>query len=110
MSKLSHSTDTSIRSADILRAIDDDGTIMKSVRSGTMKAIGYDEETQTLIVEFYSGIYVYDTVPADVHRKLMASDSKGKFFASHIRNKYDTLKLPNPALRERAAANPLAAA
>jgi hypothetical protein len=88
-------------------------TIMVQIKdSSTIKAIGYVEPTSTLIVEFHSGgTYVVDGVGLDTHDKFMQADSKGQFYHKHIRSsgKYVITKLPNPAHRECAAVNPLAA-
>jgi hypothetical protein len=86
-------------------------TIMRPVKgSSTVKALGYVETTETLIVEFHSGgTYVHDGVPLDLSDKFAQAESYGKFYAAHIRGKFATMKLPNPALHELPAINPLAA-
>lgn len=74
--------------------------IMQRVKSGTIRRIGFIAMTDTLIIEFVGNTYVYDNVPAELHQKLMASDSKGKFFAANIRGKFVTTKIPDPSPRE----------
>ena len=65
-----------------------------AVASSTIRAIGYDEKSQTLEVEFKSGgIYQYMIVPKNVHERFMASLSKGKFLAQYIKDKYRTVKI-----------------
>lgn len=73
-----------------------DQNIMRSVKSSNIAAIGYDAETQTMLVTFKGSgaTYAYDSVPADVHEKLMAADSVGKHFSTHIRAKYSSARVP----------------
>lgn len=82
-------------------------SIMIRVKSGTIQKIGYVENTDTLIIQFGSGTYIYDNVPAELHQKLMAADSKGRFFAAHIKGKFATTKIPNPAVRENKNPQPV---
>ena len=56
--------------------------------SSNVVSIGYDPKTETLEIEFPSGVYRYAGVPAQVHQDLMDADSKGKFIAEFIRGKY----------------------
>lgn len=80
---------------------EDADSIMKPVTSSTVARIGYVETTSTLIVEFKSGgTYIHDNFPLDLHDQFMQSDSHGKFYAKHIKGKFETTKLPNPALGE----------
>ena len=67
---------------------------MQSVVSSDIKAIGYDENSLTLRIEFNSGgVYEYFAVPASVHSDLMNSSSHGKYFHQYIRDKYDFRKI-----------------
>lgn len=64
------------------------------VKSGMLKAIGYDAAKQVLSVEFADGgIYEYSGVPPEVHEKMLASDSIGKFFASGVRDQFKSKKI-----------------
>ena len=57
------------------------------VESSVIGAVGH---TRVLEIEFASGrIYQYFDVPEEIHRDLLASDSKGRYFNSHIRGRYD---------------------
>ena len=59
------------------------------VKSSNIKAVGYDQETYTIEVEFHTGgIYQYTGVPEQVYRGFMQSASKGSYFHDHIRNRY----------------------
>lgn len=58
-----------------------------TVKSEALRSIGYDPRTLELEIEFASGdVYRYFDVPDDLHVALMAADSLGGFFASHIRD------------------------
>lgn len=66
---------------------------MKPVKSTSIVAIGHDPATRTLSVRFANGpTYHYAGVSADTHAKLMAADSIGSHFQSHIRPKYKASK------------------
>lgn len=57
-------------------------------RSGQVKAIGYDEATRVLAVEFRHGcgaLYCYANVAPEVHEAFMAAESLGKFHGAHIK-------------------------
>lgn len=62
---------------------------MQPVSSSNITAVGYDEPTRELVVEFDSGgRYSYAGVPADVHQSFLAAPSPGKFFYGHIKGRY----------------------
>lgn len=59
------------------------------VASSTIVAIGYDEPSQTLEVEFKSGaVYQYYNVQKGLADALMQSGSKGQFLHYEIKNAY----------------------
>lgn len=59
------------------------------VTSSNIASIGYDTNTKTLEIEFkHMGVYLYYNVPNAVHKELMGAESKGKYFAQHIKNGY----------------------
>lgn len=61
------------------------------VVSSNIASAGYD--SGTLSIEFLNGsVWDYPNVPAEIFTDFMASESKGKYFASHIRNKYVGVK------------------
>ena len=61
----------------------------ESVASSTVIAIGYDEPSQTLEVEFKSGaVYQYYNVTQALFEQLMQSGSKGQFLSYQIKNVY----------------------
>ena len=60
----------------------------KKVKSSNIKAIGYDEETKTLEVEFHNGgIYQYNPIDKVGYKLLMKAKSIGAFFHHNIRHK-----------------------
>ena len=59
------------------------------VASSLVASIGYDENAETLEVEFLSGaIYQYYGVPQNIFEQFMSDSSKGKFLNAYIRNFY----------------------
>jgi lysyl-tRNA synthetase class 2 len=62
--------------------------------SSAIRGIRYDPERQRLVVRFIDGDeYAYVGVPGEVHRSFAEADSKGRFFASEIRDRYPYNKL-----------------
>lgn len=56
------------------------------VSSSNQKAVGYDQESKTLEIEFLnSGLYQYSGVPLSVYQGLMSASSHGQYFDSHIK-------------------------
>lgn len=61
----------------------------KPVASSNIVAIGYNEPSQTLEVEFMNGtVYQYYNVTQALYEQLMQSSSKGQFLANQIKNLY----------------------
>lgn len=59
------------------------------VVSSNIAAIGYDEPSQTLEVEFTSGaVYQYYNVTSVLFEQFMQAGSKGQFLAHQIKNTY----------------------
>ena len=68
---------------------------MNPVTSSNIGAIGYDGIAQMLKVQFSTGkTYLFYDVPLEVYDQFLSAQSKGKFFAEHIRSKY-TYNLQN---------------
>lgn len=64
------------------------------VESEAITDISYDDARAKLFVEFIDGDrYVYVGVPGEVHRSFLDADSKGRFFAFEIRDRYPYNKL-----------------
>ena len=59
------------------------------VDSAAISDIRYDQDRAKLFVRFIDGDeYVYVGVPGEVHRSFVDADSKGRFFAYEIRDRY----------------------
>lgn len=59
------------------------------VASSNIRSVGYAPDTQTLEIEFQDGaIYEYSGVPATVHAGLIAAASPGRYFHTHIKDRY----------------------
>lgn len=59
------------------------------VDSSCIASIGYCMKTETLEIEFRSGIvYRYHRVPNDSYRALLRAESKGSFLNRFIKNRY----------------------
>lgn len=61
---------------------------MIPVVSSNLVAVGYDEETMTLRIQFHNGTYDYYNVPPEVYQGLMNAPSHGKYHAAYIKNVY----------------------
>lgn len=67
---------------------------LKPVKSSNIEAVGYDEETQELQVQFKGGsIYAYDSVPSTEHDELINAKSIGGHFHKAIKDQYKTKKI-----------------
>lgn len=67
---------------------------LKPVKSTNIKAVGYDQDTSELQVEFQGGgLYAYDSVPLDVYRDLTEAHSVGGYFHKNIKDVYKMRKL-----------------
>ncbi|WP_456828891.1 KTSC domain-containing protein [Deinococcus sp. UYEF24] len=64
---------------------------MTDVESSMILSVGYDAATRTLRVLFSSGkTYEYREVPAEVHRGLMESGSKGSYMRGEVLDCFPT--------------------
>ncbi len=68
---------------------------LESVQSSTIKAVGYDPQSEMLVVEFHNGgTYLYAGVGATTHQALMAAPSLGSYLHSHVKPRHTVSKLP----------------
>lgn len=60
------------------------------VNSSMILAIGYEEETATLEVEFKSNnqVWNYYDVPSYIYDELQSNESCGRYFLSNVRGRY----------------------
>ncbi|MCC4242751.1 KTSC domain-containing protein [Thalassospira povalilytica] len=62
---------------------------MHPVTSSNLAAIGYDEDSETLQIEFLNNTtYQYFDVPAHIFSDLLNADSAGGYLAKHIKGHY----------------------
>jgi len=68
----------------------------RPVQSSQISGIGYDADQRKLSIKFKKKgtVYEYAAVPPEEHEMLLAAQSIGKYFHSHIRNQYVSRKLP----------------
>lgn len=59
---------------------------MNPVSSSHIKAIGYDEATKVLRVEFNQATYEYKDVPKNLYEQIMNADSKGRALKEAVVN------------------------
>jgi hypothetical protein len=64
------------------------------VTSTNLRSVGYDSTSQILEIEFHSGgIYQYLNVPSNVYSSLLSAGSKGSYFHSFIKDRYQYRKI-----------------
>ena len=64
------------------------------VESSALAAVGYSKRLHALEIEFHDGlIYRYLGVLPPLHRKLMAAESKARFYNKRVRGKYRCLRV-----------------
>jgi hypothetical protein len=76
----------------------------QAVNSSSIKSAGWADSV--LELEFNSGaIYQYQQVPKHIYEKLLASESKGRYFAEFIRACYEYICVTKPAPKENHASD-----
>jgi hypothetical protein len=60
------------------------------VQSSLLASVSYESDQSILVLEFHANParYRYFDVPPDIHRTLLAADSKGSCFNRCIRNRF----------------------
>lgn len=70
----------------------------KSLKSSMIRRVVFDDEAQTLLICFRSGLrYVYAGVPRAIYDAIGRAASAGTFFNEHVRGRYACQ--PDPAQR-----------
>jgi len=59
---------------------------MTPVKSSNVVAVGYDDKTGEIVVQFNNGGTYSKTATRGTFEELLASPSKGKFVAQNLRN------------------------
>ena len=63
--------------------------IRKPLKSGKLRAAGYDARLRVMEIEFVNGdIYEYKSVSPELYRQLMASPSPNSFFEDKIEESF----------------------
>lgn len=66
----------------------------RPVASSVIRSIGYEQGHAVLEIEFVSGrVYRYHMVPQRNWSGLLAAASKGRYFDTHIREKFPTTRM-----------------
>lgn len=74
---------------------------MLPVSSSMARAVGYDDESQLLQIEFNSGsVYQYEGVNPQTWESLQTTDSTGRFFNSEIKGNYQCRRVDEPILAQ----------
>ena len=64
------------------------------VSSSNIDEVSYDENSQTMTIEFNSGArYLYRDVPKGVYERLINAASKGGYFADNIRPNFTGIRI-----------------
>ena len=59
------------------------------LHSSLLQAATYRDQQARLELEFHGGaVYHYFAVPQPIYRDLLRAESKGRYFNSHIRNRF----------------------
>ena len=66
----------------------------KRISSSKIRAVGYDEKSQVLEIEFNDGkLLAYSGVSPEMHRRFMAAPSPVSFFEDKIDESYSSRRL-----------------
>lgn len=67
--------------------------IMFEVESSNIRMLGYDKEAKLLRIKFVgSTFYDFRGVPPELYLKFIGAESKGRFFFTRIKGKFDMEK------------------
>jgi hypothetical protein len=70
------------------------GMTMRPVESSSLRRVGYSQASRTLRIEFKEGsVWDYLQVQPSEHEGLMQAGSHGRYFYSHIRNRFQSRKI-----------------
>jgi len=67
------------------------------LNSSNLEAVRYNQDTEILSIRFKGGnVYEYSEVPLLEYMELLKAESHGKYFHSHIKDKFEFKKLDIP--------------
>ena len=62
---------------------------MPAVESRAIRAVDYDPPSRTLLIIFIDDDgYAYGDVPPELYAAFLEAESKGRFFAEHVRGRF----------------------
>jgi hypothetical protein len=65
-----------------------------NITSSNIQTVEYNEDINTLVVEFKSGAkYAYSNVPKEVFDRMITASSVGGYLNENIRNRYTYIRL-----------------
>lgn len=71
------------------KSVDGNTMEMIHVESKNLSYIGYDEEKNTLMIEFTRGpVYIYNEVPKNVYEVMLSTATLDDYFNENIKNSY----------------------
>ncbi len=71
------------------------------VESSNIRSIGYDNNRQTLEIEFYSGaVFQYFDVSEEIYQAVISSESVGRYFHENIKSNYSYTSLSSASFGE----------
>ena len=66
--------------------------------STMLQAAAYEDQMGALLLQFHGGaVYAYLDAPASLFQQLLHAESKGRYFNSWIRNRFQTVLITPPA-------------
>jgi hypothetical protein len=75
------------------------------LESSVLAAVAYRSDAQQLDLRFHEGnIYRYFACPLSVYRALLTAESKGRYFAQHIRNGFRCERVRRESHADRSLA------
>lgn len=75
---------------------------MVPVNSSNLAAVGYDESTREMAIQFKSGaMHTYVGVDPQTHSGLMAAPSHGRFFNERVKDVHTSKRMGGPLLPQQ---------
>lgn len=77
---------------------DDDTVTMIPLSSSNIESAGFDKDRKILFIKFHGDrTYQYSGIPESIFRGLLAAESAGRYFRSHIRGVYTSANVSSGA-------------
>lgn len=75
---------------------------MYPLQSGSIKAIGYNKNSQQMLVVFSACAVLYMKIPPKVFKALMGATPVASYFCKNVRNKYACVRLTKMEVLDEA--------